>query len=39
MVTGFPRKSIAEVLSLVGVKAQELDQVAVASKWGHFLND
>jgi carbamoyltransferase len=39
MVMGFPRKSIAEVLRIAGVKPGELDQVAVASEWGHFLND
>jgi carbamoyltransferase len=39
MVMGFPRKSIAEVLRLASVKAQELDAVAVASQWGHFLNE
>ena len=39
MVMGFPRKSIAEVLKLPGVKPRELDHVAVASEWGHFLND
>ena len=33
MVMGFPRKSIAEVLKLAGVKPQELDHVAVASEW------
>jgi carbamoyltransferase len=39
MVMGFPRKSIAEVLRIAGVKPGELDHVAVASEWGHFLND
>jgi carbamoyltransferase len=39
MVMGFPRKSIAEVLRIAGVPPWELDRVAVASKWGHFLDD
>jgi carbamoyltransferase len=39
MVLGFPRKAIAEVLALAGVKPSELDCVAVASETGHFLND
>lgn len=39
MVMGFPRKSIEMVLKLAGVSASELDCVAVASRWGHFLND
>jgi carbamoyltransferase len=39
MVMGFPRKSIAAVLQLVGLEPGELDAVAVASKWGNFLND
>jgi carbamoyltransferase len=39
MVLGFPRKAIAEVLSLAGIKPEELDRVAVASETGHFLNE
>lgn len=39
MVMGFPWKSIAAVLELAGVRAQDVDVVAVASKWGHFLKD
>jgi carbamoyltransferase len=39
MVMGFPRKSIAEVLRLAGLRPQELDAVAVASHWGHFLDN
>jgi carbamoyltransferase len=39
MVMGFPRKSIAAVLEIAGVKPEELDQVAIASEWGHFLNE
>jgi carbamoyltransferase len=39
MVMGFPRKSIAEVLRLAGLRPQDLDGVAVASQWGHFLNE
>ena len=39
MVMGFPWKSIANVLKIAGVRPQELDCVAIASKWGHFLNE
>lgn len=39
MVMGFPRKSIAAVIELAGVKPSEIDYVAVASQWGHFLNE
>ena len=39
MVMGFPRKSIAEVLRIAGIRPQDLDHVSLASKWGHFLND
>ncbi len=39
MVMGFPRKSIAAVLQIAGVQPEELDQVAIASQWGHFLNE
>jgi carbamoyltransferase len=39
MVMGFPRKSIAEVLRIAGVRPQDLDGVAVASQWGHFLDE
>jgi carbamoyltransferase len=39
MLMGFPRKSIAKVLELAGTKVEELDHVAVASDWGHFLDD
>ncbi|HXK61032.1 MAG TPA: carbamoyltransferase C-terminal domain-containing protein [Acidobacteriota bacterium] len=39
MVMGFPRKSIAAVLEIAGLRPEELDRVAVASKWGHFLNE
>jgi carbamoyltransferase len=39
MVMGFPRKSIAAVLELAGVRPDELDCVAIASQWGHFLNE
>jgi carbamoyltransferase len=38
MVMGFPRQSIRMVLDLAGVRPQELDHVAVGSRWGHFLN-
>lgn len=39
MVMGFPWKSIEAVLHQAGVSAQDVDLVAVASKWGHFLRD
>ncbi len=39
MVMGFPRKSIAAVLDIAGVRPDELDLVAIASEWGHFLNE
>ncbi|MBW2269984.1 MAG: carbamoyltransferase [Deltaproteobacteria bacterium] len=37
MVMGFPWKSIESVLEMGGVQPGELDAVAVASHWGHFL--
>src|SRR5918996_1270839 len=37
MVMGFPWKSIESVLELADVRPEELDYVAVASRWGHFL--
>jgi carbamoyltransferase len=37
MVMGFPRQSIHAVLEIAGVKPEEVDRVAVASKWGHHL--
>jgi predicted NodU family carbamoyl transferase len=39
MVMGFPRKSIAAVMQLAGVGPREIDRVAIASHWGHFLDD
>ncbi len=39
MVMGFPWKSIASVLQIARVGPEDLDQVAIASEWGHFLND
>lgn len=39
MVMGFPWKSIEAVLKLGNVRPEELDYVAVASRWGHFLPD
>jgi carbamoyltransferase len=39
MVMGFPRKSIAAVLEIAGVKPEEVDQVAIASQWGHFMDE
>jgi len=38
MLMGFPRQSIAKVLELASVNSEDLDYVAVASEWGHFLN-
>lgn len=37
MVMGFPRLSITACLRLAGVEPHEIDAVAVASKWGHWL--
>lgn len=37
MVMGFPWQSIREVLRLGGVTPADIDAVAVASRWGHFL--
>ncbi len=39
MVMGFPWKSIESVLALAGVGPEDVDAVAVASQWGHFLPD
>jgi carbamoyltransferase len=39
MVMGWPRLSIAGVLQLAGVRPDEIDCVAVASRWGHFLDE
>lgn len=39
MVMGFPRKAIEAVLTIAGLRPEELDAVAVASEWGHFLNE
>ena len=39
MVMGFPRKSISAVLEIAGVRPDEVDQVAIASQWGHFMNE
>ena len=39
MVMGFPRKSIAMALELAGLKPGDIDGVAVASEWGHFLDE
>ncbi len=38
MVMGFPRESIAAVLEITGISLEEVDYIAVASKWGHFMN-
>ncbi len=39
MVMGWPRKSIADAMKIAGVEPQDLDYVAIASAWGHFLNE
>jgi carbamoyltransferase len=39
MVMGWPRLSIASVLETTGVRPHEIDRVAVASQWGHFLDE
>jgi carbamoyltransferase len=39
MVMGFPRQSIAAVLQIAGVRPEQLDRVAIASQWGHFLDE
>jgi carbamoyltransferase len=39
MVMGFPRLSIASVLAISGTEPGQVDRVAVASHWGHFMND
>ena len=39
MVMGFPRQSIATVLQLAGLRPDEIDGVAIASNWGHFLDE
>jgi carbamoyltransferase len=39
MVMGFPHQSIAAVLKLANVDPVDLDYVAVASRWGHFLDE
>ena len=39
MVMGFPWKSIEAVMKDASVSANDVDKVAVASKWGHFLPD
>ena len=39
MVMGFPWKAISESLRIAGVKPEEVDEVAIASDWGHFLKD
>lgn len=36
MVMGFPWKSIELVMQLAGVRPEDLDYVAVASRWGSF---
>lgn len=39
MVFGVPRKSIAMVLELAGIKPSEVDRVAIATINGHLIND
>src|SRR5579885_3486118 len=37
MVMGFPRLSIDACLRTANLRPEDIDLVAVASKWGHFL--
>ncbi len=37
MVMGFPWKSIKQAMQIADVRPKDLDEVAVASDWGHFL--
>lgn len=37
MVMGFPWKSIKKAMQIAGVGPKDLNEVAVASDWGHFL--
>ncbi|MGE5176054.1 MAG: carbamoyltransferase [Hyphomicrobiales bacterium] len=37
MVMGFPWKSIEMVLDLAKVRPDQIDAIAVGSKWGHFI--
>lgn len=39
MVMGFPWKSITSAMEIAGVGPDEIDRVAVASEWGHFLGE
>ena len=39
MVMGFPWKAIKEAMRIAGVQPKDLNEVAVASDWGHFLKD
>ncbi len=39
MVMGFPWKAIRESMRIAGVEAKDLDEVAIASDWGHFLKE
>jgi carbamoyltransferase len=39
MVMGFPRLAIAEALRIADARPEEVERVAVGSRWGHFLND
>lgn len=39
MVMGFPWKAISEALRIADIRPEDLDQVAVASQWGHFLGE
>lgn len=39
MVMGFPWLAVAEAMRVAGVGPDDVDQVAVASLWGHFLPD
>lgn len=37
MVMGFPWKSIEMVLALANLRPDQIDAIAVGSKWGHFI--
>lgn len=39
MVMGFPRLAIAEALRISGTSPEQVDRVAIASTWGHFLDE
>lgn len=39
MVFGVPRQAIAKVMELAGVRAEEIDRVAIATIKGHLINE